>query len=90
MIRRGGRADLACAGGQAFPIGRAADHPHGQLQGGTVLDAFADPRVDPVIHRVENLSRAWSNLGTDEAAGRQAWLDVMTALEADADAKLPG
>ena len=81
LIRRGEALRWLAREARAFPLG---DRP------GIDFDQVLDPRVAAVLKRAENLSRAWSNLWPDQAAGRAPWLDTLAALEADAAAALPG
>ena len=89
LIRRGEALRWLAREVGTFPLAERPEVPYGVLRNGVVHDTFVDPRVETVLHRIENLSRGWSNLGPDQQLGRALWSDTVAALMADASAPLP-
>ena len=81
LIRRGAALEWLATEPQTFELSERIGIDYREV---------VDLRIRATLDRVRRLPRVWSDLGPDQTAGRQAWVDALAALEADASAALPG
>ena len=81
LIQRGAALVWLAREAGAFPLGNRP---------GIDFNQVLDQRIGGVLRRVESLFGTWNDVGPDRATGRAAWTDALAALEADANAPLPG